>query len=206
MLRGYPKSSILCAIWVSTLADIALSHPWVALTCFWKLLPSTLFVKGRLWTISAAMNVSHCSTSSNFPVLRRYLKSDFFCAIWESTFRYITPCDPYLAYRCFQKLLPSPLYIKGRAWTTSSAIDVFPYSTAPRFPCWEGTPNLAFCVQFECQPWLTLYCLAHEWLLHAFGSSSHLLYSLKEDYEPFRQPWMSFIVAHHPTFQCWEGT
>ena len=95
MLIGYPKSSIILgAIWVSTLADIALSDPWVALTCFWKLLPSTTFVKGRLWTISAAMNVSHCSTSSNFQVLRRYLKSDFFCAIWESTFRYITQCDP----------------------------------------------------------------------------------------------------------------
>ena len=143
MLRGYPKSSIILgAIWVSTLADIALSDPWVALTCFWKLLPSTLFVKGRLWTISAAMamNVSHCSTSSNFPVLRRYLKSNLFCAIWESTFRYITWCDPYLAGRCFQKLLPSPLYITGRIWNTSSAMDVFPYSTAPHsIPCWEGT-------------------------------------------------------------------
>ena len=141
MLRGYPKSSILCAIWVSTLADIALSDPWVALTCFWKLLPSTLFIKGRLWTISAAMNVSHCSTSSNFPVLRRYLKSDLFCAIWESTFRYITRCDPYLADRCFQTLLPSPLYIKGRIWTTSSAMDVFPYSIAPHFNA-ERVPQI----------------------------------------------------------------
>ena len=66
ILRGYPKSSILCAFWVSTLADITLSDPWVALTCFWKLLPSTLFIKGSLWTISAAMNVSHCSTASHF--------------------------------------------------------------------------------------------------------------------------------------------
>ena len=129
----YPKSSFLClcAIWVSTLADIALSNPWVALTCFWKLIQSILFIKGRLWTISTAMKVSHCSISSHFPVLRRYLKSDFFCAIWESTFGYITWCGPYLAGRCFQKLLPSPLYIKGRIWNTSSAMDVFPYSIAP---------------------------------------------------------------------------
>ena len=162
MLIGYPKSSILGAIWVSTLADIALSDPWVALKCFEKILLSTYFVQRRLWTISAAMNVSHCRTWSHLSVLRRYLKSDLFCAIWESTFRYITRCDPYLAGRCFQKLLPSPLYIKGKTWTTSSAIYIFPYSTAPRFPCWEGTPNLAFCVQFECRPWLILHCLTHE--------------------------------------------
>ncbi len=49
------------------------------------------------------------------------------------------------------------------------------------------TPNLAFCVQFECQPWLILHCLTHEWLLHAFGGSSHLPHLSKEDYEPFQQ-------------------
>ena len=134
-----------------------------------------------------------------FHVLRWYPKSGILCAILESTLTEITQCNTYIGDWCFQKLLPPTLYIKRMIWNPSAAMDVFTCSTASHFPWSEATPNLAFCVQFESQPWQKFHSVINQWLSDAFWSSSNLPYVSKEGYEPLQQQYnMSLLVAQYP--------
>ena len=85
-----------------------------------------------------------------FLMQKGYPKYYVLCEIWESTSAEMTQCDRVGACRCCSKIPPPSVYIKCRLWTTSTAMNVFPYSTTSHFLCWEGTPNLTFYVQFEC--------------------------------------------------------
>ena len=64
--RGYPKFSILNAIWESTYAEMTQYEPQGGQRCYQKLFWSSLHIKGRLWCTSAAMDVSPCSTAPHF--------------------------------------------------------------------------------------------------------------------------------------------
>ena len=135
-----------------------------------------------------------------FSMLREDPNSDIFCAIWESTLAEIAQCYPYVTDRCFQKLLSSTWYIKWMIWNSLVAMAAFPCNTSPYFWCWDSTPNLTFCVQFESQPWQKLHNVNHKWLTDSFRSSSHLHYISKEGYETLHKQWMFFPAAHHPIF------
>ena len=79
-----------------------------------------------------------------------------------------------VAGRCFQKLCIPTLYIEGRLWTTSAAMNVSPCMKSSPFLSWEGNQNLTFCVQFESQPLQKSSSLAHKGLVHAIRKPPHL--------------------------------
>ena len=66
MLRADPKSDILCAIWESTLEEIAQCYPYVTDRCFQKLLSSNWYIKGMIWNTLAPMAAFPCDASSYF--------------------------------------------------------------------------------------------------------------------------------------------
>ena len=70
-------------------------------------------------------------------------------------------------------------------------------SAASHFMCWEGTQNLAFCMQFESPPQQKLHRVNHMGLNDAIRSSSHPPYEYKEDYETLQQQWVCPHVVHH---------
>ena len=77
-------------------------------------------------------------------------------------------------------------------------MDVFHCSTASHLPCWEGTCNLVFCVQFESQPRQILHGLTYKWLLDAFRSSSHLPSILKEVFESLQHQYTPILAVYCP--------
>ena len=170
----------------------------------WQMLPEAPLI----YLIHQRNDLEHFWTNGCFPlqwiilfcVLRQYPKSDILCAIWESTLAETTQCETEVADRFFQKLLSSILYIKGRIWNTSEAMNVFSCNTSSYFSCWGGIPNLTFCVQSEIQCWLKLHKTSHKWLTGAFRSSSHLPHTSKEGYGALQHQWMSYLAMHHPIF------
>ena len=154
-----------------------------------------------VWNTSAAMDVLSCNTSSYFlcwgriPILTFFVQ--FESKPWQKL-RSVTPT--YMTDRCFQKLLSSTWYIKWMIWNSLVAMAAFPCNASPYFWCWDSTPNLTFCVQFESQPWQKLHNVNHKWLTDSFRSSSHLHYISMEGYETLHKQWMFFPAAHHPIF------
>ena len=71
-------------------------------------------------------------------------------------------------------------------------------STPPHLMCCEGTPNLAFCVQFESPPGWKWHSVNHNGLADAIRSTFHLSYASKEDFETLQQQWLSLLAVHHP--------
>ena len=104
----------------------------------------------------------------------------------------------WLPDKYFQNLLPSIICIKGSIWTTSAAINTFPCSISPPFPCGEATLNLVFCVQIEGQPQQKWHDMNHKELQDAVRRSFHLPHTSKEDYKILQQQWLCLLVAPHP--------
>ena len=136
-----------------------------------------------------------------FSMLREDPNSDIFCAIWESTLAETAQCYPYVTDRCFQKLLSSTWYIKWMIWNTLAAMAAFPCNASPYFWCWDSTPNLTFCVQFESrrhlQKWHNVR-YKNKLLVYAVRSSSNLHHLFKESYAPLQQQWISLLAVQHP--------
>jgi len=71
---------------------------------------------------------------------------------------------------------------------------------SPHFPCWEGTQNQVFCVQFESQPWGEMHNETQKWLVDAFlRSFSYLPNRSQKDFVPLQQQWTPIIVVHIPS-------
>ena len=194
------ESDIWCANWESTLAQVTWYNQWVADICLQSFsnLPYTL----EKWYGTLQQQwMSYPAT--HHPIFYAEGGSQFwhfFCAIWESTLAEIAQCYPYVTDRCFQKLLSSTWYIKWMIWNSLVAMAAFPCNASPYFWCWDSTPNLTFCVQFESQPWQKLHNVNHKWLTDSFRSSSHLHYISMEGYETLHKQWMFFPAAHHSIF------
>ena len=76
-------------------------------------------------------------------------------------------------------------------------MDVSTHFIASHFQCWAHTRNLAFCAQFESQPWQKLYHATHKWLPDAIRWSSHLSYTPTEAFELLQQQLSLILVVYH---------
>ena len=142
--------------------------------CFQELLPSTSYIKGRIWSTSASMYVLSCNTSSHFPCWQRTLESDIWCANWESTLAQVTWYNQWVADRCFQSFSNLPYTLEEWYGTLQQQWMSYPATHHPIFYAEGGSQFWHFCVQFESQPWQKLRSVTPTWLTDAFRSSSHL--------------------------------
>ena len=100
--------------------------------------------------------------------------------------------------RCFQELLPSTSYIKGRIWSTSASMDVLSCNTSSHFPCWQRTlESDIWCANWEST--LAQVTWYNQWVADiCLQSFSNLPYTLEEWYGTLQQQWMSFLAVQHP--------
>ena len=68
--------------------------------------------------------------------------------------------------------------------------------TASHFLCWESTPNLAFCVQFESKHQWTRESVTHKWLSYAIRSFSYLPFIPNIGHEPLHQQWTLILTVY----------
>ena len=108
--------------------------------------------------------------------------------------------------RCFQELLPSTSYIKGRIWSTSASMDVLSCNTSSHFPCWQQTlESDIWCANWEST--LAQVTWYNQWVADiCLQSFSNLLYTLEKWYGTLQQQWMSYPATHHPIFYAEGGS
>ena len=144
------------------------------------------------------MHGSPCNIASHLPCWEGTLHLAFCMRFCKSSWTKMVQCDTWVTIRGCQKLLSTTLYINGRLWNTSEAMDVSPHSTAFNFQFWEGKLHLPFGMKIESKPRQKCHDLTHKWLWYANRSFSHLRPISKRDYETFQRQWMSLLLVEHP--------
>ena len=81
-------------------------------------------------------------------------------------------------------------------------MDVSLYSAASQFQCWEGAPNLIFCMKIESCSWQKWHRMDHKVPVYAVWSSCKHSYTSNEGYETLKQQWMYLFTAQNHIFSA----